>query len=143
MKSETGRRRWVAGALRAGRAAAFLTLATGINGTIAALEPRYDPIYVYLVAVVIVAWLGGILLGITAAVAAVVLYDSMFGPALGGPSMGSLVPFVVAIGAAVVTQLARAPLIRPSFGAAPARPLLDTPTLVSVTPSIDPAELED
>ena len=131
------------GALRAGRAAAFLTLATGINGTVAALEPRYEPIYVYLVAVVIVAWLGGLLLGVSSAIAAVVLYDSMFGPGTSSLSMSSVVPLVVAIGAAVMTQLVRAPLHRPAFPATKEPPLLAVPTVVSVTPAVDTRELDD
>lgn len=142
MNSYTGRRRWVAGALRAGRAAAFLTLATGINGTVAALEPRYEPIYVYLVAVVIVAWLGTVLLGITTAVVAVVVYDAMFGPAGGGLSASSVVPFAVAIAAAILARAARAPLQKPAFPTATERPLLDVPTVVSVTPSVDTREME-
>jgi plectin len=143
MTRENGRRRWAAGALRAGRAAAFLTLATGINGTVAALEPRYEPIYVYLVAVVVVAWLGSVLLGVTTAVVAVVLYDWMFGPSGGAITFSSVVPFVVAIGAAIVTRLARAPLQRPAFPTTPDRPLLDVPTLVSATPATDPRELQE
>ena len=147
MNVKPGRRRWVAGALRAGRAAAFLTLATGINGTIAALEPRYEPIYVYLVAVVVVAWLGGALLGVTTAVVAVVLYDTMFAPVEGlTPSWSTLVPLVVAVGAAVVTQLVRAPLRRPQFAAVPPPALLETtaPKLVSVMPAaVDTRELDD
>src|SRR5687767_4486941 len=120
MNEKPGRRRWVPGALRAGRAAAFLTLATGINGTIAALEPRYEPIYVYLAAIVIVAWLGGALLGVTTAVVAVIVYDTMFAPVAGlTPSWSSVVPLVVAVGAAVVTRLARAPLKRPQFAPVP------------------------
>ena len=144
MKTETGRRRRLTGALRAGRAAAFLTLATGINGTVAALEPRYEPIYVYLAAIVVVAWLGGLLLGVTTAIAAVVLYDTMFGPTTPMLSMSSVVPFVVAIGAAIMTQLVRAPLrTGATIAPAPERPLLAVPTVVSVAPALDTAELED
>lgn len=145
MKTQNGRRRWIAGTLRAGRVAAFLTLATGINGTIAALQPRYEPIYVYLIAIVVVAWLGGALLGITAAIASVVLYDSMFAPLNLGLSMSSLVPFAIAVGAAVLTSAVRAPLEKHQFAAPPARPLLEpTPaTVVSVMPAVDTSELDD
>ena len=140
MKSQSGGRRWVAGALRAARAAAFLTLATGVNGTIAALQPRYEPIYVYLAAVVIVAWLGSVLLGVTTAIAAVILYDTMFAPAHAGPSWSSAVPFVVAIGAAVVTRLARVPLEKPRLPPTSPRPLLEAVPLVAVPPAAPEAE---
>ena len=146
MKNQPRRRRWVAGALRAGRAAAFLTLATGINGTIAALEPRYEPIYIYLVAVVIVAWLGSLLLGVTTAIAAVILYDAMFSPVRADVSIGGLLPFVVAIGAAVMTRLARVPVERPRFAPVAAPPMLETspPKVVEITPAaVDTSELED
>jgi CheY-like chemotaxis protein/chromosome segregation ATPase len=147
MKSQTGRRRWVAGALRAGRAAAFLTLATGINGTVAALEPRYEPIYVYLSAIVIVAWLGSLLLGVTTAVAAIILYDAMFSPINIGPTWSAALPFAVAVGAAVVTRLARVPIERRrvSLASTPPPPLLETspPKVVEIRPSVDLAELEE
>ncbi|HUP45570.1 MAG TPA: response regulator [Thermoanaerobaculia bacterium] len=146
MKSQPGRRRWVAGALRAGRAAAFLTLATGINGTIAALEPRYEPIYVYLAAVVIVAWLGSMLLGVTTAVAAIILYDTMFSPIERSVSWSAALPFVVAIGAALFTRLARVPVQRArAFGPAVPPPLLETspPKVVEIRPAFDADEIED
>ncbi|MGZ8868432.1 MAG: hypothetical protein ACXW2P_08815, partial [Thermoanaerobaculia bacterium] len=142
MKSQPGRQRWVAGALRAVRAAAFLTLATGINGTIAALEPRYEPIYVYLIAIVVVAWLGGALLGVTTAVAAVILYDTMFAPVERLTPAWSIVPLVVAVGAAVMTHLARVPLKKQQLPVVVPPPLLETtvPTVVSVSPAVDPGE---
>lgn len=146
MKNQARRRRWVAGVLRAGRAAAFLTLATGINGTIAALEPRYEPIYVYLVAVVIVAWLGSLLLGVTTAIAAVILYDAMFSPVRAGLSIAALLPFAIAIGAAVMTRLARVPVERPRFAPSPPPQLLETspPKVVEIVPAVvDTRELDE
>jgi len=134
-------RRWVAGLLKVARAAAFLTLATGINGTVAALYPRYEPIYVYLVAVVIVAWLGGALLGVTAAVAAVILYDWMFAPVQMVPSIPSIVPLVVAITAAIVTRLAKVPIPRRQVAPAPIPillPPIDASVQVPVTAVPDP-----
>ena len=44
-------RKWIAGGLHAARAAALLTIATGVNGTLAAIWPHYEPIYAYLAAV--------------------------------------------------------------------------------------------
>ena len=126
-------RKWVAGLLKVARAAAFLTLATGINGTVAALYPRYEPIYVYLVAVVIIAWLGGALLGVSAAVAATVLYDSMFSP-VHFASLPSVLPLFIAIAAAVVTRLAKVPIQRREVAAAPT-PILLPPIETRVQPS--------
>ena len=124
-------RRWKTGALRAARAAAFLTLATGINGTVSAYFPRYEPFYVYLISVIVVAWLSGVLLGVTAAIGAVVLYDWMFSPmAATGPSAASAVPLAVAVTAAIVTQLARAPLKRQSLPTPSPPPALLTATIV-------------
>lgn len=118
-------RKLLGGALRTGRAAAFLVLATGINGTIAALEPRYEPIYVYLASVVIVAWLGSLLLGITTAVAAVILYDWMFSPGPMVASLASVVPFTIAIAAAIATRFAKIPFTpRVEISPSPAPALL-------------------
>jgi CheY-like chemotaxis protein/chromosome segregation ATPase len=98
--------------LRAGRVAAFLTLATGINGAIATLAPRYDPIYAYLLSIAVIAWLGSMLLGVMAAIAAVVIYDFMFAPAPAIPTASAIVPFAVAIAVAVATRLVRAPIMQ-------------------------------
>src|SRR5687768_941872 len=133
-------RKWVGRALRAGRAAAFLVLATGINGTISALYPRYEPIYVYLLSVVVVAWLGSVLLGVTTAVAAVILYDWMFSPLQSGLSVNSIIPFSVAIAAALATSMARAPLkARHEIAPSPPPPLLPVldAEILQKQPSID------
>lgn len=99
-------RKWIAGALHAARAAAFLTIATGVNGTLSAVWPRYEPIYAYLVAVVVVAFLSSALLGITAAVAAVILYDWMFSPVRFVPSTSILIPMAIAVLVALATRAA-------------------------------------
>ena len=133
-------RKWVGRALRAGRAAAFLVLATGINGTISALYPRYEPIYVYLLSIVVVAWLGSVLLGVTTAVAAVILYDWMFSPLQSGLSASSVIPFSVAIAAALATSMARAPLkARQEIAPSPPPPLLPVldAEILQKQPSID------
>ena len=99
------------------------------------------------IAVVIVAWLGSILLGVTTAIVAVILYDAMFSPLDLGLSWSGVLPLVVAVGAAVVTRLARVPLDRPrTFAASTPPPLLETspPKVVAITPSVfDTEELED
>jgi CheY-like chemotaxis protein len=142
-------RKWVSRALRAGRVAAFLTLATGINGAIATFAPRYEPIYVYLISIAIIAWLGSLLLGITAAVAAVVVYDFMFAPVRTVATMSAIVPLAIAVSIAVATRMVRAPLTRPRAELRPATPppLLASPEPIPVevtTPSPDrSAEIEE
>src|SRR6185436_3630373 len=89
-------RKWIAGALHIGRAAALLTIATGVNGTLAAIWPHYEPIYAYLLAVVIVAFLSSAILGVTAAVAAVILYDWMFSPVHIVSSWSIAIPLTIA-----------------------------------------------
>lgn len=134
-------RKWIAGALHAGRAAAFLTIATGVNGTLAALWPRYEPIYVYLVAVVIIAALTSALLGLTSAVAAVVLYDWMFAPVRIVPSLSIAIPFTVAVLVAISTRAMmqvqrRAALAVPAEP--PLLPAIDHPAPVDrPSPAID------
>ena len=150
-------RRWVSGVLKAARAAAFLTLATGINGTVAALYPRYEPIYVYLLSIVVVSWMSGLFLGVTAAIAAVVLYDWMFSPVRIVPSAASVVPFAVAIAAAVTTRAAHSPmLLRRAIAPSPPPPFLPViapqlrplanpapvPVAVSVMPRVDTEQIE-
>src|SRR6476469_1913906 len=125
-------RKWIAGALNAARAAALLTIATGVNGTLSAVWPHYQPIYVYLVAVVVVAFLSSALVGITAAVAAVILYDWMFSPVRFIPSTSILIPIAVAVLVALATRAAVALRQRPVLAVPPAEPPL--------LPSIDRPE---
>jgi CheY-like chemotaxis protein len=127
-KSATSRK-WTTGALRAGQAVAILTLATGVNGTLAAMFPHYEPIYVYLIAVTAVAWLSSALLGVTAAVAAVVLYDWMFAPVRIVPSMSFVIPLTIAVATAIATRAIRAPLAQ--------RPILPTPPSPPLLPAVD------
>lgn len=134
-------RRWIAGALHAARAAAFLTIATGVNGTLSAVWPHYEPIYAYLAAVVVVAFLSSALMGITAAVAAVILYDWMFAPVRVVPSMSILIPIVVAVLVAMATRAAVALRERPALAVPPAEPPLlppiDRPEPVQRTMPLD------
>ena len=117
-------RKWIAGALNAARAAALLTIATGVNGTLSAVWPHYQPIYVYLVAVVVVAFLSSALVGITAAVAAVILYDWMFSPVRFVPSTSILIPVAVAVLLALAARAAVALRQRPALAVPAAEPPL-------------------
>jgi len=134
-------RKWIAGALHAARAAAFLTIATGVNGTLSAVWPHYEPIYAYLAAVVIVAFLSSALLGITAAVAAVILYDWMFSPVRFVPSVSIAVPITVAVLVAIATRAAVAIRQRPALpvpvSEPPLLPAIDHPAPVRGTRPLD------
>ena len=133
-------RRWIAGVLHAGRAAAFLTIATGVNGTLAAISPHYEPIYAYLVAVAVVAALSSALLGVTTAIAAVIAYDWMFAPVRVVPSMSIAIPFAVAVIIAIVTRAA-VPMLRrqalPVSVEPPLLPPIDRPAAVDRPPAVD------
>lgn len=126
-KSATSRK-WIAGGLHAARAVAFLTIATGVNGTLSAIWPHYEPIYAYLAAVVLVAFLSSAILGVTAAVAAVILYDWMFSPVRVVPSMSIAVPIAVALLVVLATRAAVPLLRRPAL----ARPATEPPLLPAV-----------
>lgn len=134
-------RKWMAGALHAARAAAFLTIATGVNGTLSAVWPHYEPIYAYLAAVVIVAFLSSALLGITAAVAAVILYDWMFSPVRVVPSMSIAMPMAIAVLVAIATRAAVAIRERPALpvpaSEPPLLPLIDPGAPVQRTMPLD------
>ncbi|HEX9163409.1 MAG TPA: hypothetical protein VF980_17000, partial [Thermoanaerobaculia bacterium] len=121
-------RKWTAAALHAARAAAFLTIATGVNGTLAAMWPRYEPIYAYLVAILVVSALSSALLGVTSAIAAVILYDWMFAPVHIVPSFSIAIPIAVAVLIAVTTRAA-VPMLQ--LRALPAVPV-ETPLLPAV-----------
>ena len=132
-------RRWARGFRAVARAAAFLTVATGVNGLISDFQPRYEPIYLNLAAVAVIAWAGGLLLGVSAAIAAVVCYDWMFSPIGGLPSMSTAVPLVAAIGAAAVTQLGRVPLRRRTIAPSPPPRLLAAPAVPAPDPAAEQA----
>ncbi|MGZ7039441.1 MAG: hypothetical protein ACXVJO_14805, partial [Thermoanaerobaculia bacterium] len=66
--------------LGAGRAAALVALAAGINGTVAAFAPRYDGTYLSVGAVAVIACLEGLPAGLLAAVAALLIDRILGGP---------------------------------------------------------------
>src|SRR4029078_4884717 len=85
--------------LGAGRAAALVVLAAGINGTVAAFAPRYDGTYLSVGAVAVIACLEGVPVGILAALAALII-DRILGGA------GFTTATIVAYAAANVIALA-------------------------------------
>lgn len=120
-------RKWRAAAVHAARAAAFLSIATGVNSVLTAMYPRYEPVYAYLVAVLVVAWMSSALLGVTTAVAAAILYDWMFAPVRVVPSMSFAIPLTIAVAIAIATRAARLPLERPMLAEAVQPPALLPP----------------
>ena len=124
--------RWPEGILRTGRAAAFLTLASGINGTMAALVPGWEPRWLYVAAVGVIAALDGWMIGVVAAVGAVICYQLMsFGGLSLAPDRDAFL-----LGAAVVAAIAaramRVSIAPPRLPAPKATPLLTGITAVAV-----------
>src|SRR5712692_2940477 len=88
--------------LGAGRAAALVALAAGINGTVAAFAPRYDGTYLSVGAVAVIASLEGVPVGIVAALAALLL-DRLLGGA--GFTTATMIAYLAANGIAVAGRL--------------------------------------
>jgi CheY-like chemotaxis protein len=117
------------------RAAAIVVIATGLNEVIAGAEPRYEPVYVYLVAVAAVTWLDGVLLGALAAVFSAAFYAMLFMPRETSWTMSRLTPagalLLVVLAVGVVRYLARRNRKRPPRSSeiftAAAQPLLASP----------------
>jgi CheY-like chemotaxis protein len=126
--------RWPHGALRAGRAAAFLTLATGVNGTLAAYVQSWDPRWLYIATVGLIAALDGWIVGLLAAAGAVVCYELMsFGAFRFVADRDSLL-LAAAVIAAVAARAIRLAVARPTPPAQKAQPLLTGFTLPEETP---------
>src|SRR5580765_7209531 len=96
--------------LGAGRAAALVALAAGINGTAAIFAPAYDGSYLSVAVVAVVACLEGTVIGLGAALAALVLDHFVSGAPL---SVAAAMPFVAALVIAAVGRfLMRHPMTR-------------------------------
>ncbi len=116
--------RWPHGALRAGRSAAFLTLATGVNGTLAAYVQSWDPRWLYIATVGLIAALDGWIAGLLAAAGAVVCYELMsFGAFRFVADRDSLL-LAAAVIAAVAARAIRLAVARPTPPAKNSQPLL-------------------
>ncbi|HEX2059546.1 MAG TPA: hypothetical protein VHK90_02295, partial [Thermoanaerobaculia bacterium] len=129
----------------------MLIIATGVNDVIAGAVARYEPLYVYLAAVALIAWLDGAILGALSALAATAMYALLFMPrpdALGAPV---LLPLGAAFAAVVVVTPVRALARRRRrdvvLAAAPVTPLLTPsppppPDLSEVLQAIDELRTE-
>lgn len=60
------------------RAAAVVIIATGLSEILAGSVPRFEPLYVYLVAIALVVWLDGVIVGALAAAAAIAFHALLF-----------------------------------------------------------------
>lgn len=89
------------------RAAAIVIIVTGLNDVIASAVPRYEPLYLYLAGVVLVALMDGILLGIAAGVLSIAFYALLFMPRADALSAAIIIPAAAALGVAVVGALIR------------------------------------
>lgn len=116
--------RWSPGAIRAGRAAAFLSLATGVNGMLAPYAHSWDPRWLYVATVGLVAALDGWLIGIAAAVGAVVCYELMSFGAFGFVADRDSMLLAAAVVAAIAARTLRLTVARQRLTAARAPQLL-------------------
>src|SRR5687768_3986580 len=119
------------------RTAAIVIIVTGLNDVIASAVPRYEPIYLYLVAVALVALSDGILFGLAAAILSFAFYALLFMPRADALSPAIMTPAAAAIGVAVGGAIVRGLFRSRRRKAAPALPvmppLLETSTVARVT----------
>lgn len=133
MREHTTRvQRWPEGILRSGRAVAFLTLASGINGIVATQVGGWDPRWLYVATVGVIAALDGWLIGVVAAIGAVIAFQLMsFGRFALAPERDSIL-LAAAIVAAIVARAMRVSISRPPLPAPKPQPLLTGITAVPV-----------
>src|SRR5688572_25780956 len=119
------------------RAAAIVIIVTGLNDVIASAVPRYEPLYLYLAAVALVALTDGILLGIATAILSTAFYALLFMPRPQALSAAIVTPAAAAVGVAIAGSVIRG-LVRvrrkkrePVYPVTP--PLLETSAVARVT----------
>jgi CheY-like chemotaxis protein len=95
------------GVLTALRAAAVVIIATGLNDVVAGAVPRYEPLYLYLIAVALVVLLDGVLLGALAALVAIAFYALLFLPHSAALSTTILTPLGAAFATVVIAGAIR------------------------------------
>ena len=80
------------------RAVALVVMATGVSGVVAQFVPRYGPLYAYVTALIIIAWLEGVVVGLVGAIAAAGAYLLLFtGAALNVRSLSIVVGLTAAV----------------------------------------------
>jgi CheY-like chemotaxis protein len=127
--------------LAALRAAAIVITATGLNDIVGGSLPRYEPLYLYLAAVALVAWLDGFLFGILTAIGVASFYALLFSPRPFAFSVAMLVPLGFAMATAVAVSLVRR-VMRPRSRPVPQEMLPVMPQRLTAGPVIvDNAEV--
>lgn len=125
------------GILIALRAAAIVIIVTGLNDVIASAVPRYEPLYLYLAAIALVALADGILFGIAATILSLAFYALLFMPRAEALSPALLVPAGMAVGVALagatVRGLVRSRRRKPQTILPVMPPLLETSSVAQVT----------
>src|SRR5207244_7199537 len=87
---------------RAVRAAALVLVVTGASGAVAQFVPFYGPLYVYVAALITIAWLEGVAVGLIGAAVALGAYRMLFGTA----AFLTLRSWIVVVALTVVLLLA-------------------------------------
>ena len=102
---------------RVARTLAVMMLTVGVNGVLASLAPRYEPVYLSLAAVALIGWFDGFLAGVVAAVVLAGVYEVLFSPLHGFSGRSTFIPLVAAMLLATLTALARRIHARPALAA--------------------------
>lgn len=89
------------------RSVALLMLAIGVNGVLTSVAPRYEPVYLFLAAIAMIAWWDGPIAGILAASLLAITYEVLYSPLGHLSPRGLVVPFAVGSLLALLASLAR------------------------------------
>jgi CheY-like chemotaxis protein len=87
--------------------AAVIVIATGLNDMLGGAIPRYEPLYLYLVAVALATWLSGVLLGTLSALLAVGFYGLLFMRRADALSAKILIPLGAALAVVLIVGIFR------------------------------------
>jgi chromosome segregation ATPase len=127
---DSSRRSRRVGLLSFGRGMAVMMLALGINGVLAGSLSRYDPLYLYVVTVGVVAWFEGWLTALVTGVVALAAYELWFsttrttGTRLALPALSAL----AVVGLVTLARRMTRPQVDERPGVAPAAPAWVTDT---------------
>lgn len=97
------------------RSLAVMMLTVGVNGVLASLAPRYEPVYLSLAAVALIGWFDGFLAGLVAALVLAGMYEVLFSPLHGFSGRSTFIPVVAALLLATLAALARRIHARPAL----------------------------
>lgn len=89
------------------RAAAIVIIATGLNDVIANAASRYEPLYLYLGAILLVALLDGVIVSLATATLCIGFYGLLFMPRADALSERMLIPAGAGLGVAILGSVIR------------------------------------